>query len=516
MQTSKGVALLLAATFAAIAGTAYCAQPPDVGVSGVTTGLAGTALSGGSDAVPKPRATIRHNFRGSTRDCGSDGWPPPPGGSYCDVADSNGAIGPHYFVELVNNHYAVYTKQGIPVVQMPGGEFWGQAGVPFGVNDSPLDPHIVFDPAEGRWYASTINAFSDGVTVAQGTDLRIAVSQGDDPTEGFIGFKIHLREANGVTNGEWPIIGYNGSGVFVSSANLDADFIPTGFTLVVLPKLDLLAHKPRIDRMTVFRDIPMPTAGEWIVPTIDLDGGEQDEIVLSTEGIQQYAFGTYKRNDVRGNIFNPHLDLGSGFPDKYFFGRSDYDYFFDAPQPDPTALPLNNDFPVSPRDPVKVNGQIWMTTNAIDTGTGRGSIHWLRIDAANTAIIDEGYIGDATQSFLFPSIAANHDGDVVIGFNAVGPGPGQFASSYAVVGKTAGKKTVFGTPMLLARGSASYQLPTDVGVATWGNYSRTMLDPEDDKTFWTIQQIAVDTTHWATQITALHIEPDRHQEYDVN
>src|SRR6202166_2742677 len=102
MRASKSASLLLAATFAAIAGTAYGAQPPDVGVSGVTTDLAGTALSGGSDAVPKPLAPIRHNLRGSTRDCASDVWPPPPGGSYCDQPDSNGAIGPYYFVELVN------------------------------------------------------------------------------------------------------------------------------------------------------------------------------------------------------------------------------------------------------------------------------------------------------------------------------------------------------------------------------------------------------------------------------
>ena len=506
MQTPKSVSLLLAATFAAIAGTAYGAQPPEVGVSGVTTGLAGTALLGGSDAVPKPLATIRHNFRGSTRDCGSDGWPPPPGGSYCDQPDSNGAIGPHYFVELVNNHYAVYTKQGIPVVQMTAGEFWGQAGVPFGVNDSPLDPNIDFDPIEGRWYASSINTFSDGVTACQGTDLRIAVSRGDDPTQGFIGFKIHLRDADGVTNGDLPLLGYNGLGLFVSSANLDANFIPTGFSLVVLPKRDLLAPKPRIDRMTVFRNIPIPTAGEWILPLIDLDGSKQDEIVLSTEGIVQYAFGTYKRNDVRGNIFNPHLDLGSGYPNNYFFGRSDYTFYDAAPQPDPNILPLSNNAPVSQTVPVKVNGEVWMVMNAVDTGNGRGSIHWLRIDAARSAIIDEGYIGDATQSFIYPSIAANHNGDVVIGFNAVGPGPRQFASSYAVVGKAAGRKTVFGDPMLLKRGRASYQLPTDVGIASWGDFSRTTLDPEDDKTFWTIQQVAVDRTHWATQITALHIE----------
>ena len=510
MQTSKSASLLLAATFAAIAaiaGTAYGAEPPDVGVSGVTS-LAGTALSGGSDAVLKPRATIRHNFRGSTRDCVNDGDPPPLGGSFCEKPDSNGAIGPHYFVELVNNHYAVYTKQGIPVVQMTGGEFWGQAGVPFGVNDSPVDPNIVFDSTEGRWYASTINEFSGTATVIQGIDLRIAVSRGDDPTEGFIGFKIHLRDANGDTNGDLPVIGYNGSGLFVTSTDLDADFIPTGFTLVVLPKRDLLAPKPRIDRMTVFRNIPIPTAGEWIVPTIDLDGSEQDEIVLSTEGIIQYAFGTYKRNDVRGNIFEPHLDLGSGYPNDYFFGRSDYDFYFAAPQPDPNILPLSNNAPISQTAPVKVNGEVWMAMNTVDTGNGRGSIHWLRIDAANTAIIDEGYIGDATQNFLYPSIAANRDGDVVIGFNAVGTGPGQFVSSYAVIGKTAGRKTVFGAPMLLQHGRASYQLPmdVDVGVASWGDFSRTTLDPEDDKTFWTIQQVAVDTTHWATQITALHIE----------
>ena len=122
MQTSKSASLLLAATFAALAGAVYGAQPPDVGVSGLTTGLAGTALSGGSDAVPKPSATIQHNFRGSTRDCGSDGYVFPPGGSYCDKPDLNGAIGPDHFVEMVNSDYAVYTRLGIPVVQISGRE----------------------------------------------------------------------------------------------------------------------------------------------------------------------------------------------------------------------------------------------------------------------------------------------------------------------------------------------------------------------------------------------------------
>ena len=107
--------------------------------------------------------------------------------------DTSGAIGPHYFVEMVNSDYAVYTRLGIPVVQISGREFWRQAGVPFGVDEAPIGPSIAFDSTEGRWYASAVNIASDGVT--QGTDLRIAVSRGDDPTEGFIGFKIHLHNA---------------------------------------------------------------------------------------------------------------------------------------------------------------------------------------------------------------------------------------------------------------------------------------------------------------------------------
>ena len=67
-----------------------------------------------------------------------------------------------------------------------------------------------------------------------------------------------------VANGDSPVIGYNGSGVFLTSFDFDADFYAlTGFTLVVLPKSDLLARKPRIDRRTVFRNISIPTAGEW-------------------------------------------------------------------------------------------------------------------------------------------------------------------------------------------------------------------------------------------------------------
>jgi hypothetical protein len=121
-----------------------------------------------------------------------------------------------------------------------------------------------------------------------------------------------------------------------------------------------------------------------------------------------------------------------------------------------------------------------MATNTVDTGTGRGTIHWLRIDAASTTIIEEGFIADATQSFLFPSIAANQHGDVVIGFNAVGTGPGQFASSYAVVGD---RRQENGVRRPDASRGRQLSAPHRCGYRELGRLQPHDARPEDDKTF---------------------------------
>jgi len=156
--------------------------------------------------------------------------------------------------------------------------------------------------------------------VSQGTDLRIAVSRGDDPTEGFIGLKIPLHNVKDA-GGEGPMLGYNGSGVFIVSVDYPPDFsAPTGFSLVVLPKSDLLAASLG-SIAGPSSNIPIPAAGEWIVPAIDLDGSKRDEIVLSTEASFNTPLARTSAMTSAAHL-EPRLDLGSGFPDKYFFGRA--------------------------------------------------------------------------------------------------------------------------------------------------------------------------------------------------
>jgi len=213
------------------------------------------------------------------------------------------------------------------------------------------------------------------------------------------------------------------------------------------------------------------------VPAIDLDGSKRDEIVLSTEGIIQYAFGTYKRNDVRGNIFEPRLDLGSGFRTNISWSER-LQLFLRCAAARSNRPAADQLVPYCNAAPVVVNGQIWMVMNTVDTGTGRGpSIGFISMRRTPPSSRKD-TLGDATQSFVFPSIAANHDGDVVIGFNAVGPGPGPVRQQLRGGRQRlpAGKRSSE-TRCFLKRGRASYQLPTDVGVASWGDYSRTDARP---------------------------------------
>jgi hypothetical protein len=58
-------------------------------------------------------------------------------------------------------------------------------------------------------------------------------------------------------------------------------------------------------------------------------------------------------------------------------------------------------------------------------------------------------------------------------------------------------KTVFGDPLLLREGVASYRR------LLWGDYSATMVDPSNSKSFWMIQEWASRETSWSTQVTEI-------------
>jgi hypothetical protein len=117
-------------------------------------------------------------------------------------------------------------------------------------------------------------------------------------------------------------------------------------------------------------------------------------------------------------------------------------------------------------------------------------------------------VGPANIDYMFPNVAANANGDVVIGFTRTGNVAGQFASSYALVGATSGGVVTFGSELLLKQGTALYHLFGGAG-ERWGDYSSVSVDPSNPNAFWVVQEWA-DTpvsgqSRWSTQITQLSI-----------
>ena len=148
---------------------------------------------------------------------------------------------------------------------------------------------------------------------------------------------------------------------------------------------------------------------------------------------------------------------------------------------------------------VLADGNIWgVQTVLVD---GRDALHWVRIDAGDYTLKEQGIISSPDLYYFYGSIAVDGDGDVAIGFN--GSSPSTFAGAYAVVGKFDGATTTFDAPALLKAGIAPYTFTAGDGRTRWGDYSATTVDPTNPDHLWTIQEYASGPDGWSTYVAEL-------------
>ena len=138
---------------------------------------------------------------------------------------------------------------------------------------------------------------------------------------------------------------------------------------------------------------------------------------------------------------------------------------------------------------------------------GRAAIRWLQIDEDTNIVLQDGLIADDELDLYYSSIAVNEFDEVVIGMN--GSSESQFVSIYAVKGETAGGVTTFGELLLLEEGVATYErFAEDDARNRWGDYSATVVDPDDPRTFWTFQEYVIEEDRYGTKITQLFLVPE--------
>ncbi len=424
-------------------------------------------------------AAIGLNFTGTTR--GNDSTFNPP--------DSMGAVGPSHIVEMINGQYAVYDKaHGGTLDKRSLNDFFDAFGPGF---DGPFtfDPRVIYDPFAQRWYATAVD------NVGAANNIHMAVSVSANPLDGWRAFKVD-SDSDDDRWADFPQLGYNADGVVVM-ANMftvpGSGASGSQVSSVIVGKSDLI--NSATPSFTLLEDQKQNT-GSSTQPTVDLDnvGGE---LLMFSARISSVNLNLLGVSRV--------IDPASATPSISSFGLINIDDFADAPNADqPGAKPnLNSGTDRIQTSVVRVGGSFWGVRSGADPVTGNAGVQWFQVDAATNFLFHQGFISESGLDLIYPSIAVNAFGDIVIGMT--GSGENQFASSYAVVGKQLDPlgPVEFGDLMLLKAGVSDFERLDSQNRNRWGDYSSTVVDPSDPRRFWTFQEFVHDTDQWGVQITEL-------------
>ena len=419
---------------------------------------------------------IGQNFSGSS--FGQSGFTPP---------DTMGAVGPSHIVEILNGRYAVYTKTGGFVTGSSLDQFWINAGVT-PVNFS-FDPRILYDSFSSRWFAVAVDNSRNA------NNFLVAVSNSSNPTSGWTGFQIDADSDN-THWADFPMLGINQDVVVVQANMFGIVSAPSDKTTLVLPKSDLLAATPSVANGSIFEETAgTQNPGFSAQPAVDLDNGNLPLNLLSS---WNKPAGFLRVSSIGGTAASPTLTAGAFVSVTARNSPPD----IDQPGPKEDVDASNNRFSgnvVQQQIPGRTNPSLW-GAHGVDIG-GRAAIEWYEIDAVTNALLQNGTISDASLAFNYPSIAVNDFGDAVIGFS--GGDPSNFMGTYVAVGKTVAGVTTFDSPLATKVGVADYERLDGSGRNRWGDYSATVVDPTNQRHFWTFQEFVAATDVWQIQITEI-------------
>ncbi|WIY24787.1 choice-of-anchor Q domain-containing protein [Parasedimentitalea psychrophila] len=386
--------------------------------------------------------------------------------------DTMGAVGNDHIVEMLNGRFAVYDQTSGNIIQAQStDQFWRDAGVT--LLDSAVDPRILYDPIAERWIATAFQ---------RTTNLYLlAASLSADPTDGWAGFSLASAEYAGI---DLPTLGFNADIVVVNTSN----------EMLTIPKEDL--YNGNFESAQFLLAEPDPGRGKY-QPIVDLDNSGMPFPIFSFNWI---AGNSVQVATVNGTATSPSINVQ--VPDSVIFDQI-YGPPPNAQQPGTNVHleTIDNRFLTNL---ILQEGSVWGVHHVEENG--RAALHWFQIDAETNTLLNDGLIPDAELDLYFGSIAVNDYGNVVIGYN--GSSGSQFVSSYAVTAKLAQDGSItFDEPVLLKAGVAPYVGAGgfDPDTTRWGDYSATVLDPDDPYTFWTFQEVVVSENVGATQITEIDL-----------
>ena len=455
------------------------------------TPLAAAALTLLCAGTAAQAQTIIHNFAGlglaETSVANGFRYAPP---------DTNGAIGISNFVEFINGGYAVYDRNGARSAFTTDSQFWRNAGVSAAlVNQGLSDTRVKYDPGSQRWFAAEIT------TSSVSNAVLLAVSKTSNPLDGWTSNSYNV--AGGSTFNDYPTLNIDANAVYIGSNDFTSSSGSfKGVTLSSIPKSSLLGVAPTTAGIATFTQA---NSAMGFTPQGITNYG------TGYTGSKVIAVSATDFNKVQVTAINNTAAAGATLGATQTITVAHDGNGTLARQPNGSRLIDTLDDRIS--GTVQQVGNRIYATNAFNDGNqggntapGFNSVHWMVIDATTGALLQEGLLQDASHDYFQPSIAANENGDVVIGYNK--SGANMNISSFAAIGHTVAGVLTFTDDVLLATSAVgNYTDGFNSPPSRWGDYSATMVDPTDSNVFWTIQELASDASNFGTQITAIRLAP---------
>ena len=423
--------------------------------------------------------------------------------------DTDGAVGPNHYVQMVNLIFAVYDKNTGALLggPWPNNQPWIAANTNDACEDTnDGDPIVLYDQLANRWLISqfALPNFPNGPFYE-----CIAVSQTADPLGSWYvyTFKISDTKMN-----DYPKIGVWPDGYYMSVNQFDAtnalNWAGTG--VAAFERSAMLAGSAS-PKMVYFDNASDQIGG--LLPS-NLQG-------TTTPAAGTPNYFVQMADDAWGfpadflQVWEFHVDwatpANSTFTQKVALPTAPFDstlcdYSRDCiPQPGTTQrVDAISDRLMNLLQYRRfTNHQSMVVNHTVDVGGDHAGIRWyeLRNTGSGWSIYQQGdYAPDSDHRWM-GSIALDSQGNILLGYSK------SSSTTYPSVGYTGrlagdplNSMTQGENPLVNGGGS-------QLGVNRWGDYSAMVVDPNDDCVFWYTQEYvkATGNWNWDTRIGAAKI-----------
>jgi uncharacterized repeat protein (TIGR01451 family) len=434
---------------------------------------------------------------------------PAPSASFPAVLDNGTQFNPDTQGAVGTNHMMVATQQGIQILNRFGvvlmqssqSNFWSGLGA-----TNIYDPRLLYDPYAHRWIHV---ALADPGPNRSG--LLVAVSQTSDPTASWNRYYIAV-DATAAIFPDSPNVGFARDVITIQANMYDkTNFFQYSFDFWVFNKGSLYAGvlSPPFTR---FSRTPFGPEGLGSAINAPVPAATYDPTVVTN-----YLVGNWNGNTTNGGYLRLYYIATNECSMQLEFNPATFSFEFPfggSPQWEGFAAGTTNFAPqLGTANKINVgdariqncvfrNASLWAAQTIYLPATStpaRTAVQWWELTPPSGSgcppsfsggtVIQRGRIDDSSGSrfYAYPSIAVSRGNDVLIGYSRFAAD--QYPSANYAFRVDADVFSTLRGDTVLKPGEAKFFV-SDLGFNHWGDWSATVVDPNNDTELWTLQEYA--------------------------